>query len=422
MEMAVSVDSVGEISEELLLEVRPGRESDWPAFADRQARTFGAPTSREESEGWKSQIDFANDCVVVEDVTNSADPYFVGATAWKPMSLTVPGHRQMRVAGSGMTLVAPEYRRRGILRKMLDMELDMVTRQGYGAVIGTVSQGGLYDRFGYGPLCYSQLASIGIGGTGMRDPSPACPRVRQLGPAEVAELIPQLFARWQERTTGALARDVGWWQDHIARNVDNPTLDRRLYYLSHPDGYLSYRLQLPSDQPGEIRVEDFCPVTNAAHTELLDTLLGMELFGRFTVTLPTDDPLRFKLSNPHSFAVTGIPDSIWMRILDVEIVLNARAYSIEHLETSLHVFDPIDKSVTPYDLTIKEGEGRCLRGGTAKNAPVTLGLPELAMIYLGAHRPSALASIGRMGGDSEMLDALDRAFASPSAPFCNTKF
>lgn len=420
--MAVSVDSEREISEELLLEVRSGRESDWPAFADRQARTFGAPTSREESEAWKSQIDFAKDCVVVEDVTNSSAPYFVGATAWKPMSLTVPGNRQMRVAGSGMTLVAPEYRRRGILRKMLDMELDMITRQGYGAVIGTVSQGGLYDRFGYGPLCYSQLASIGIGSTGMRDPSPTCPRVRQLGPAEVAERIPQLFARWQERTTGALARDVSWWQDHIARNVDNPALDQRLYYLSHPDGYLSYRLQLPNDQPGEIRVEDFCAVTNAAHTELLDTLLGMELFGRFTVTLPTDDPLRLKLSNPHAFAVVGIPDSIWMRILDVEIVLNARFYNIDHLQTSLQVFDPIDKSVTPYDLTIEGGEGRCVRAASATSPPVTLGLPELAMIYLGAHRPSALASVGRIDGGSETLHALDRAFANPRAAFCNTKF
>ncbi|WP_454561852.1 GNAT family N-acetyltransferase [Mycobacterium haemophilum] len=420
--MTTTIESRKISSETLQLEVRLARHHDWPVFAERQARTFGAPMSAEETEGWRRQIDFEEDCVVVEDVTDPDCPYFIGATAWKPMSLTVPGKRQMAVAGSGMTLIAPEYRRRGILRKMLEMELDRIAQQGYTAVIGTVSQGGVYDRFGYGPTSYRQETTVRIDTAAMRDAMPARPLIRQIGAADAVECIPGKFASWQACTTGAISRGPEWWKAHFNSRFQTDRANR-LHYLTHPDGYLSYYIYNQLGRHGEIIIEDFCPLTNAAHTELLDAVFGMELFASASLSIPTDDPLRLKLNNPHAMKVQNITDMIWMRIIDVPAALRARAYDVDDVETVLKITDPIDKSTRLYNFRIRGGEGECRLVDGTMEASVSLGLPELAMIYLGAHRPSDLAQVGRISAtDPKALKDLDQAFATSNAPFCNTSF
>ena len=157
----------------------------------------------------------------------------------------------------------------------------------------------------------------------------------------------------------------------------------------HPDGFLTYRI---ADQPhhtfqppfGTVIVEDFCPITDEAHTELLQTLLLMDMFDRIEIEVPRDDPLPLKLRNPRAARTKGVTDFLWARISDVPEVLGARVYSAD-ADVALEVADPLNLAGGQFLLQARDGAGKC----TMHDGPpdIKVGLADLATIYMGAHTP-----------------------------------
>lgn len=118
-----------------------------------------------------------------------------------------------------------------------------------------------------------------------------------------------------------------------------------MHYTIHPDGYLTYRVVGGSTHGyrpplGTVVVDDFCPITGEAHTELLQTLLVLEMFDTVEIDVPVDDPLPLKLTDLRAAETTGVSDFLWVRINDVPEVLGARAYAAD-AEIALDVTDPL---------------------------------------------------------------------------------
>src|SRR5438067_9144538 len=88
-----------------------------------------------------------------------------GAFAFR---LNVPGGAQIPVAAVTVVTVHPTHRRRGLLRRMMDEQLDDVARRGEALAVLTASEASIYARFGYGAATFttgwelaSEYASIG---------------------------------------------------------------------------------------------------------------------------------------------------------------------------------------------------------------------------------------------------------------------
>ena len=79
-----------------------------------------------------------------------------------PFRLTVPGGAQVGVAAVTVVTVQPTHRRQGLLRQMMDEQLDDVARRGEPLAALTASEASIYERFGYGIATFTtrwELAS-----------------------------------------------------------------------------------------------------------------------------------------------------------------------------------------------------------------------------------------------------------------------
>jgi len=169
---------------------------------------------------------------------------------------------------------------------------------------------------------------------------------------------------------------------------------------------------------GNVVVQDFCPITDEAHTELLQTLLVLEMFDNVEIEVPVDDPLPLKLSDQRAAQTTGGTDFLWVRINDVPEALGAREYSAD-TELVLDVVDPLNLAGGRFLLQTRDAVGKC----TPHDGPadVQIGLADLATIYMGAHQASQLVRADRITELREgALQDLDAAFSTDRAPYCGT--
>ncbi len=132
--------------------------------------------------------------------------------------------------------------------------------------------------------------------------------------------------------------------------------------------------------------------------------------------MPVDEPLPWMLTDGRSARATGTNDFLWLRILDVEAALAARAYTTD----STLVFDVAD--VGRFRLTGgATGQAICTRSD--RSADIALDVATLASAYLGGVRFTTLA---RAGLAFELapgaLARADALFATTPAPFCCTGF
>lgn len=405
------------------IRVRFPTEDDVRAAYENQARTFGDPVEPADLEAWRRRVDLEN-FLVAEDVSDPERPFLVGTSIIYPARLTVPGGASLRVAWLTMIAVASTHEGKGIWAHLSAKGLGILIDRGYPIVCGVPTQTAMYDGFGAGVSSYSHTYSIDRRFAKLRA-APDLNRAREVDAAEARRHLPEVYERWSSVTSGAMDRNDAWWADYFE---DRPTQrgDRSpLYYTIHPDGFLTYRIT--AHPPHEFRppfgtlvVQDFCAVTDEAHTELLQTLLGMQMFDDIQIEVPTDDPLPLKLRDQRAARTCALSDFLWVRINDVPEALGMRAYSAD-VDVVLDVTDPLGLNGGRYLLQAHDGVGKCTSSDAEPH--VEIGLAELATLFMGAHRASDLRRAGRV---TELRDGalreLDAAFATERAPYCGTLF
>ncbi|BBZ40652.1 GNAT family N-acetyltransferase [Mycobacterium conspicuum] len=403
------------------IEIRHPTESDWQAVYENQARAFGDPITTADVEAWKRRVRL-EDILIAEDVSH--DPLLVGTSIIYRTRLTVPGGGGLRAAWLTMISVASTHQGKQVWAQLSAQGLGILIDRGYPVICGVPTQTAIYDGFGAGVASYSQTYSIDRRGAKLRA-APGKNRAREVNAADARTHLPEIYERWCAATNGAVSRDRAWWADHLE---DRPTLRGRasaLNYTIHPDGFLTYRVV--SDTPhafrpplGTVVVQDFCPITDDAHTELLETLLAMEMFDTIEIEVPPDDPLPLKLSDQRAAHTKGMDDYLWVRINDVPEVLGSRVYGAD-TDLVLEITDPLGLAGGRFLLQTRDGVGKC----TPHDGPpdVELGLAALTTIFMGAHRASQLSRAGRITElRAGALRDLDAAFDVERAPYCGTLF
>ena len=354
--------------------------------------------------------------------TASANPYelTLPAGADQPLpTITVPG-----VTAVG---VQPTHRRRGLLTALMRHQIGDYRSRGVRLSILTASEGAIYGRFGYGLASSFQGVAVDTRRAVLRDDAPTTGRMRLLDPDDARKVLPELQDQARRLRPGEINRLAPWWD----RYFDDPEKDREgggpQFHAVHEsdrgeaDGWITYRYHsywgrgLPSHR---VDLRGLVALDPPARASLWRYLLQLDLVGEVTAaTLPTDEALRWLLTDPRQARVTDVGDHLWVRLIDVPGSLAARGYSAEEQL----VLDVADEGRFRLETGASGASCRLARKG--EKADLTLALGDLAAIYLGGVRPSVLAAAGRVREErAGALGRADAAFASSIAPYCSTDF
>lgn len=356
------------------------------------------------------------------------DGRLVGASAMRPLTVTVPGPTPVAMGGVTSTGVLPTHRRRGLLRALMTAMLRDSRDRGEPLAGLTASEGGIYGRYGFGPATFQVRWELERTAARFVDPPPQADRL-ELVQAPVAQAAwPGLHQRAQQLRVGEVsARPTAW---HALGSAARPD-EGPLRFLAHRDtdgqidGLASFRTPWSADpqRAGTVQVEAFEAVTGSAYDALWRLLTDLDLSRRVVAARrPAEEPLRWMLQDPRALRVTRSADNLWLRLVDVRAALQARSYA-----TDGSVVLEINDTLLP------ENHGRWRlnaspAGASCHPAPdaqpdLTMAVETLATLYLGGVSPMTLAAAGRITVQQPTaVTTLTRLLAQDQAPYTTLSF
>jgi len=339
--------------------------------------------------------------------------------------LTVPGGEVSACAISSVT-VAPTHRRRGLLRGVMAGELRTAAAAGFAVAALTVSESGIYGRFGFAPAASAAHWEIDVRRAGWRGPDPApreAGRIDFVTREEGRALAEGLHDRVRAATPGEIDMPGGHWDRFFGTRPDAEKAEalRVVQYRSpagEVEGLALYRVAENHDDfaASAIDLDMLLAATDAAYAGLWRFFLSMDLIGTIRAgELSVDEPLWWMIADQRAATIT-VRDHQYVRVLDVAAALQGRRYDVED-DLVLEVDDPLGIAAGTFALrTAADGTARVDEAAPAEGAAlhVRLGVAELSAILLGGVSPSTLARAGRLRTDDP--SRLTRVFAGTKTP------
>lgn len=349
------------------------------------------------------------------------DGQLVGAVDSYTSWLVVPGGQRLPHAAVTHVGVLPTHTRRGVVSALLRRQLADIAERGEVVASLRATQGGIYERFGYGVAGSYATLEVDRRQARLRDTVPQGGPVRYLDAESRWEKLAKIYAAADISWSGAIDRPPYWWrfQELAAGNAGWTVVHGD---SGAEDGFLRYR---PSDSTGwprnpqrTIVVDDWVATTPAAYRGLLRHLLTHDIVDRIVVTFaPVDSPLRHLFTDERVVTVAGVHDETWLRLVDVRAALQRRSYR-EAPAVVLAVTDDI--------LPANTGSYRITADAVTRvDAPpdLTTDVAALAAVYLGGSTWQQLALAGRISENrSGAIEDADNLFTTTSAPFAGTYF
>ncbi|MYS90393.1 MULTISPECIES: GNAT family N-acetyltransferase [Streptomyces] len=332
-------------------------------------------------------------------------------------------------AVSGVTVTAT-HRRRGLLSRM--MARDLAAAKERGDVVATLiaAEYPIYGRYGFGPATWMSEWTVDVPRAGLdaRWAGPADGgRIDLVDGEDVRKLGPELHERLRRTQPGVITRDEVWWKLNTGALRFDPSWKLPFFAVyrsasGEVEGMAAYEVD---DHWGDAKqplntatVRWLLGATPAAERALWQYLCSID----WVVTVKSgwrapDDLLPFLLPDPRAARITSLSDWLWVRILDVVRALQARTYEGEGTLV-LEVAGVDDLTGGRYRLEASAAGASCTP--TTESAELTLGLGELAALWLGDESAVRLAALGRVqeerAGAARKADALLRTSRRPWCP------
>jgi predicted acetyltransferase len=386
-----------------VIEIRTPGDEDWKAVSRADYRNFGHVPSAEEEDRERPIVDLDRYRMAVErgDV--------VGVAGSFALQMTLPGGAAIPTAGVTWVSVSVTHRRQGLLRRLMEAVHRDVDERDEPLAALTASEGGIYERFGYGIASVRRVSSLDRRRAQLQErfrPDPGS--VRLVDPAAAIDDIAKVWDRFRSVRPGEIARSEAWHRVVIADQGPGQI------HALHPDGYASWKIdgKWNDGHPAhELWLSTMATVTPEAHAALWHTVLSTDLVGPIrSYSIPLDDPLPYLLTDQRALRTTDLNDCLWCNVRDVKRCFGARTYGTD-------------------DDVVVEVDGTRWRIGASgvssvRSRPdlVTDG-PGLGALLLGGVAPTTLAAGRRL--EPRSTDALRRAdtlFLTHPGPYCQTGF
>lgn len=353
----------------------------------------------------------------------------VGTAGAYSFAFSVPG---AVVPAAGVTIVAvlPTHRRRGILRRMMRHQLDDVHARGESLAILWASEGGIYQRFGYGLASLHASIKLARDRAALRLPREPVGPVRLVNVAEARQVFPAVHDAIAAHRPGFFARSDAYWEHEFFPDPQHRRDGRSAAFdVVHEtngaaDGYARYRIKDDWEHVGpnsSLVLVELMAANPDAHVDLWAYLLGVDLIGQIEAwDQPVDDPLLLLVAEPRRLRAT-IGDALWLRIVDVAGALEGRTYRSDG-ELVFDLGDEFcDWNAGTWSMTVQDGRARVVP--SRATAHIALDVTDLAAAYLGAFSFAQLAAAGRAREMAEGgIGRADALFRTDRAPWCPRVF
>lgn len=354
----------------------------------------------------------------------------VGNVAAFRFDSTVPGGSKVPTAGVTRVGVLPTHTRRGALTKLMHRLLVESRERGNTLATLHASETPIYRRFGFGLASDAVAAEITTRNATPWTTTTRAGSIRLLAHTEVLDVVPALYERVARWRVGTINRPP-WMSSWIYKEATEPTKIRTgkgSFVAVHTDadgvddGYVFYDVDwnesFAANPTGEGEVRDLWGASPAIELELWRYVLGIDLITTWRASMrPVDEPVRRAMFDARAYEAKQRIDEQWVRILDVDAALGARAYGATTAPVTVAVHDPMFASNCATWRISSGGAGR-----SDDAAEVVVDIAALSAAYLGAVPWHDLAASGALDADDELLDRLDALFAVRPTPFCGTGY
>lgn len=355
-----------------------------------------------------------------------------------PVSLHVPvatfGHFVKTINVGARTIpawmitdvtVAPTHRRRGLMRRLMNENLDAAVTDGAPVAVLTASEGSIYQRFGFGPATREARVRVDTSSRfRLRSRPDDGGRVVMVDPSVAWPFLATVFARHHEVTRGSVGRPSHYESWLKGYDWDEQSEDRKQRVAvrfgpdGEPDGFVAYAMK-HADDAAHVEVRDLVTGTPTAHLALWQFLADIDLAEVVTGPAPVVDPLMHALVDHRVRRVTAMPDHLWVRVLDVPAALEARPWFSED-RLVVRVVDDLGHADGAF--AVDAAQGRASVTTTSDTPEVTLDVETLGTLYLGDVAIDSLARAGRITGTDQAVQRFGAMADGSPSPHCNTHF
>lgn len=296
----------------------------------------------------------------------------------------------------------PEYRRGGLVARLLDHALRTMRDKGQTISFLHPFQFAFYRKFGWETYTEYKIYDIPSGMLPKVGPQPG--RVVRVG-ADLP-LLGRIYEAYASCYNGALVRDEAWWSERIFAGKQGTVA---VYYDAEdqPAGYVFYQVE-----HRVLTVHELVSLHHGARIALWRFLADHDsMIDKLTVKAPSDDRLPFLLDNPR--VKQEIVPYFMARIVDVSSFLEKYPFA-SGTESSL-ILEVTDAQAEwnhrTFAVTVDES-------GTARVADalsvagdwpaVKCDVQTLTAMLMGYQRPGFLREIGRLQCRPEIVETLER--------------
>jgi predicted acetyltransferase len=343
----------------------------------------------------------------------------IGCSGEYELNFTVPGGAICDMPSVTWVSVAPSHTERGVLRSLMHAQLLRYREEGALASALTASEGGIYERFGFGAATLVRGIEIDPQKAVFRRPIDAS-SVWIATPEQARVALPQIHERWRRQFPGGIHRSQSRWDNIFAAAEQGGT---HTMYLLHPDGYVAFTALMGFEErmPRNIAtITQYAAATAEAHAALWKTLLSMKLYSCVeSRMMPVDDPIEHLLVDARQVRTRWVSEHTWVRPIDVPALLAARTYAVEFEA----VWELRDELLGDVRYRVKAGPEGAEAVPTRDTPDLVSDIAALGALYLGGFRLQSFVAGGRaVVDDEELLRRVDRALLADRAPFDGTSY
>jgi predicted acetyltransferase len=386
------------------IEIRTAVPDDFEAMFDRDAEAFAGSYTPPEREAWRkvAELDRFRIACDGDDL--------VGIAGSHPLELTLPGGGQVAMGGLTWVSVAPTHRRQGLLRRLMDEVHADIDRRGEPVAGLLASEGGIYERFGYGYATRQRSVEIDRRRFQIAPPhTPPSGQLRLINPAEHIDTMAALYDRYRRNRVGEVSRSVAWIEMRLG---EEPEVRAAL----HVDGFVTWTVKADwngFDAKHQLEVLDLIACTPEAHVALWNLVLTHDLVGPVgsVGAVALDDQLPLLLTNPRGLRTRRLSDFLWLCPRRCGDLLAARRYRVD---------DRLVIDVEGERWLIDGSPDGAAASATDADPDLTMSRAALGALLLGGVSATELSLAGRLRGAD--LRRADLFFGWTPLPHCSTSF
>jgi predicted acetyltransferase len=347
--------------------------------------------------------------------------------------LTVPGYARLKASAVTAVAVLPTHRRKGILSRMAAAEHGAARERGEVVAMLYASEYPIYGRFGYGPATTAATWTVDTKTTGFH-PTAGGGDVELIAPDEAGEAMAcEVFEAWRIRQPGEIWRRPITWHADFGRGGGGWGPQWKGFVVVHRDGsssvdgYARYHVDEKWEQRqprNGLVVDELHALTDDAYAGLWRYLVSLD----WVATIKAErrypgERLPWLLTNARAAAISDVGDGLWVKLIDVPVALEARAYEREGSLVIEAIDDPGRPNEQRTRVALEAGPSGASCRPTDRPADITLDSAAMGAAYLGGVR--LREAVRPRGADEHRPGALaeaDALLATFEPPWCSTFF